>query len=58
MEVDMPPGGSGPATETAPLTWSRVFPGTAAQVREARLFLAGILAQAGIPDEGGIRNAL
>jgi anti-sigma regulatory factor (Ser/Thr protein kinase) len=30
-------------TAAPPLTWSRAFPGTPAQAREARLFLAAIL---------------
>ncbi|MFI5064207.1 MAG: ATP-binding protein [Streptosporangiales bacterium] len=43
-----------PAAEPASLTWSRVFPDRTAQVREARRFLAGILAQAGLPGQSGI----
>jgi anti-sigma regulatory factor (Ser/Thr protein kinase) len=41
---------TGPAT-AVPLAWSRVFAATPAQIREARRFLAGILADSPVADD-------
>jgi anti-sigma regulatory factor (Ser/Thr protein kinase) len=39
------------ATAAMPLAWSRAFPATAPQVREARRFLAGILEGCPVSDD-------